>query len=103
MKGVQRFNRKGKLALRYISPFRIYERIGAVSYRLNLSASMSSIHDVFYVSIFKKYFRDEEQQRVFDAPEVELHDDLTMIEIPICILAKKDKKLRNKVISLVNI
>ena len=47
MKGVQRFRRRGKLAPRYIGPFRILKCIGVVSYRLDLPASMSSIHNVY--------------------------------------------------------
>ena len=69
MKGVQRFGRRGKLAPRYIGPFRILERIGAVSYRLDLPASMSSIHNVFHISMHKKHLHDGKQQRVLDASE----------------------------------
>ncbi|XP_020274978.1 uncharacterized protein LOC109849546 [Asparagus officinalis] len=103
MKGVQHFGRRGKLAPRYIGPFLIIEHIRAVSYRLDLPASMSSIHDVFHVSMLKKHLRDEEEQQVLDAPEIEIQEDLTTIEIPICILAKEDKKLRNKLIPLVKV
>ena len=103
MKGVQRFGRQGKLAPRYIGPFRIIERIGAVSYRLDLPAQMSSVHDVFHVSMLKKHLRDDEQQRVIKSPEIEIQDDLTVIEVPVCILARENKKLRNKVIPLVKV
>ena len=64
---------------------------------------MLSIHDIFHASILKKHLRDEEQQRVLDMPEVEILDDITIIVIPVCILAKEDKRLRNKVISLVKV
>nr|ABD63160.1 pol protein, putative [Asparagus officinalis] len=96
MKGVQRFGRRGKLVPRYIRPFRILECIGAVSYRLDLPASMSSIHNVFHISILKKHLHDEEQQGVLDAPEIELQEALTTIKIPVCILAREEKRLRNK-------
>ncbi|XP_054812274.1 uncharacterized protein LOC129313304 [Prosopis cineraria] len=36
MKGVMRFGKKGKLSPRYVDPFEILERIGAVAYRLAL-------------------------------------------------------------------
>ena len=79
------------------------ENIGVVSYGLDLPASMSSIHNVFHVSMLKKHLHDEEQQRVLDTPEIELQEDLTTIEIPVCILVREDKRLRNKVIPLVKV
>ena len=38
-----------------------------------------------------------------DAPEIELQEDLTTVEIPVRILAREDKRLRNKVILLVKV
>ncbi|XP_020254662.1 uncharacterized protein LOC109831690 [Asparagus officinalis] len=103
MKGVQQFSRWRNLSPRYIGLFWIVERIRAVLYQLDLPTSMSSMHDVFHVSMLKKHLRDEEQQLVLDAPEIEIHDDLTTTEILICILTKEDKKFRNKVIPLVKV
>ena len=74
-----------------------------MSYRLDLPASMSSIHNVFHVSMLKKHLHDEEQQQVLDAPEIELQEDLTTVEIPVRVLAREDKGLRNKVIPLVKV
>ena len=50
MRGVRRFNMKGKLEPRYIGPFRILERRGEVAYQLELPESLSGVHDVFHVS-----------------------------------------------------
>jgi hypothetical protein len=50
MKGMKRFNMKGKLAPRYIGPFKILERHGEVAYQLELLEILSSVYDVFHVS-----------------------------------------------------
>jgi hypothetical protein len=46
-KGTKRFEEKGKLAPRYVGPFRILARHGAVAYQLELPQLLSSLHDVF--------------------------------------------------------
>ena len=52
-KGTQRFQEKGKLALRYIGPFQIYNRRGNVAYALALPDSLLGVHNVFHVSQLK--------------------------------------------------
>ena len=49
--GVVRFGKQGKLSPRFISPFEILERVGTVAYQLALPPSMSSVHEVFHVSM----------------------------------------------------
>ncbi|KAL0549347.1 hypothetical protein IC582_013828 [Cucumis melo] len=49
MRGVLRFERRGKLSPRFVGPFEILERIGPVAYRLALPPSLSTVHDVFHV------------------------------------------------------
>jgi hypothetical protein len=49
--------RCAKLATRFCGPFEILERIGPVADMIALPASMS-IHDVFHVSMLKKYIPD---------------------------------------------
>ncbi|KAA0067879.1 pol protein [Cucumis melo var. makuwa] len=55
MKGVLRFEKKGKLSPRFVGPFEILERVGPMPYRLALSLSLSVVHDVFHVSMLRKY------------------------------------------------
>ena len=54
-KGVVRFGKQGKVSLRYIGLFEILEKVGTVSYRLALPSSLSGVHEVFNVSMLRKY------------------------------------------------
>ena len=53
-----RFGKKGKLSPRYVGPLEIIERIGKVAYRLALPPTLSTLHDVFHMSMLKKYLHD---------------------------------------------
>ena len=57
-RGVVRFGKCGKLSPRFIGPFEILERIGTVAYWLALPPSMLGVHEVFYVSMLRKYTPD---------------------------------------------
>ena len=57
-RGVIKFDKRGKLALRYIRPFKILERVGTIAYRLALPSSLSGVHEVFHVSMLRKYTLD---------------------------------------------
>ena len=61
MRGVMRFGKKGKLSPRYVGPFEILEHVGKVAYRLALPPSMSNLHDVFHVSMLRKYASNPSQ------------------------------------------
>ncbi|GKE69613.1 putative reverse transcriptase domain-containing protein [Tanacetum coccineum] len=52
------FRKKGKLAPRFVGPFKILERIGHVAYRLRLPRELSSVHDTFHVSNQNKCLAD---------------------------------------------
>src|SRR3954470_136790 len=58
LKGTQRFGIKGKLAPRYIGPFRILAKRGQVAYQLELPPHLSRVHDLFYVSQLRRCFKD---------------------------------------------
>ena len=100
-KGVIRFQKKGKLNPRYIGLFRILERIGPVAYRLKLHSELSRIHNVFHVSMLKKYIPDP--SHILEAPPIELEEDLSFGVQPIAIIDQEMKQLRSKVIPMVKV
>ena len=100
-KGVIQFQKRGKLNPRYIGPFRIIERIGPVAYCLELPSKMSRIHNVFHVSMLRKYVSDP--SHVLEAPPIELNEDLSFEVQPVGIVDQEIKELRNKVIPMVKV
>ncbi|KAL4274112.1 hypothetical protein GQ457_13G011410 [Hibiscus cannabinus] len=100
-KKVMRFGRKGKLSPRYIGPYEIVERVGSVAYRLLLPPELERIHDVFHVSMLRKYRSDP--SHVMPVEEIELNPNLSYDEEPVEILASDSKVLRGRTIELVKV
>ncbi|KAG8474413.1 hypothetical protein CXB51_033837 [Gossypium anomalum] len=100
-KKVLRFGRKGKLSPRFIGPYEIIERIGPVAYRLALPPELDRIHNVFHVSMLRRYRSDP--SHVISPTEVEIQPDMTYSEEPVKILARETKGLRNKKRNLVKV
>ncbi|KAL5580072.1 hypothetical protein UlMin_012514, partial [Ulmus minor] len=100
-KGVIRFGKRGKLNPRYIGPYEILERVGNTAYRLALPPNLASVHNVFHVSMLKKYVSDK--SHVLEQEPIEIHEDLSFEEKPVQILDYKIKTLRNKDIPLVKV
>jgi hypothetical protein len=84
MRGTRRFRVKGKLAPRYVRPFKIIDRKGEVAYQLELPPQLSEVHYVFHVSQLKKCLRVPEEQLPMEY--LDLGGDLTYSERPIKIL-----------------
>ncbi|KAA0060637.1 ty3-gypsy retrotransposon protein [Cucumis melo var. makuwa] len=57
MKGVLRFEMKGKSSPYFFGPFEILEQIGPMAYRLVLSPSLYVVHYVFHVLMLKNILR----------------------------------------------
>ena len=75
LKGTHRFGIKGKLAPRYIGPFRILAKRGEVAYQLELPPHLSKVHDVFHVSQLRRCFSDP--IREVDHETLDLQDNLS--------------------------
>jgi hypothetical protein len=92
-KGTHRFQVTGKLAPRYIGPYKILARRGAVAYELELPSSLSTVHNVFHVSQLRKCPASTEEVR---AEDLNLKEDLTYQEHPIRILEEAERKTRRR-------
>ncbi|KAL6176048.1 hypothetical protein ACLB2K_052684 [Fragaria x ananassa] len=77
------------------------ERVGSLAYRLILPPELSRIHNVFHVSMLRKYIADH--SHVLVEQPISLQNDLSYEEEPVQILDRKERVLRNKVIPLVKV
>ena len=100
-RGVVRFSKRGKMSSRYIGLFEILERLGTAAYRLTLSSSLSGVHEVFHVSMLRKYNPDP--THVVDWSELIVDIDGTFEEGPVLIMDSWDQVLRRKTVRLVKV
>ena len=101
LRGVVKFGKRGKLLPRFIGSFKILERIDVVAYRLALPPSMTGVHEVFHVSMLRKYTPDP--AHVVDWGHIEVDTDGTFEEGPVCILDSRDQVLRCNTVRLVRV
>ncbi|XP_075515830.1 uncharacterized protein LOC142550638 [Primulina tabacum] len=99
LKGVMRFGKKGKLSPRYIGPFEILDKIGDQAYRLAMPPDLDRMHNVFHVSMLRKYLPNP--SHILRYESLDLLPNLNYEEVPVQILDRKVKVLRNKEIGLV--
>ena len=88
-KKVLRFGKKGKLSPMVIGLFEVIEKVGPVAYRLALPLELEKIHNVFHVSMLRRYRL--ESSHVISSKTIELRPDLTYEEEPVEILAREVK------------
>ena len=98
---VVRFGKRGKLSPRFNGPFEILERVGTVAYRLALPPSMSGVHEVFHVSMLRRYTPDPAY--IVDWGEIEVDTYGTFEEVPVHIMDSRDQILRRKIVRLVKV
>ena len=100
-KKILRFGRKGKLSPRFIGPYEILERVGPVAYRLALPPELAKLHDVFHVSMLRRYRFDP--SHILPIQDIQVQEDFTFEEEPKSILDREIKQLRNKKVPLVKL
>ena len=88
-KKVMRFGKKGKLSRRFIKPYEVIEKVGLVAYKLAFPLELEKIHNVFHVSMLRRYRSDP--SHVVSSETIELRPSLTYEEEPVEILAREGK------------
>jgi len=101
IKGVRRFNIRGKLSPRYIRPYEIVKKLNPVAYQLNPPTALEYVHNVFHISQLRKHVPNP--NHIIELEPIELAEDLMYEEHPIQILDRRVKQLRNKSIPLVKV
>ena len=84
-----------KLAPRYCGPFEILSRIGQVAYQLPLPPNLK-VHNVFHISMLKKYIHDSTHVINWNDVQVEPEGDF-LVELD-CILERREISLWNRTI-----
>ena len=95
------FGKKGKLSPRFIGSYEVLERIGPMAYLLTLPPELAKLHNVFHVSMLRRYCYDELHIQLVQ--DVQVQADLSYDEEPKAILAREVKQLRNKHVPLVKV
>ena len=84
-----RFGKNGKLSPRFIGPYEVIEKVGLVAYCLALPPELKKIHNVFYVSMLRRYRLDP--PHIVSSETIELRPDLSYEEEPVEILAQSER------------
>ena len=81
-----RFGKKEKLSPRFIGPYEILERVGPIAYRLALPLELAKLHNVFHVSMLRRYRSDE--SLILPVQEVQVQPNLSYDEELKSIIAR---------------
>ncbi|XP_026379661.1 uncharacterized protein LOC113274498 [Papaver somniferum] len=98
-----RFEKKVKLAPRFIGPFPITNKIVNVAYQLELPQQLSMVHNVFHVSMLGTHLRDEERSQQEDLTELVVKPDAAFENNPIRIVERQVIKLRSRALPFVKV
>jgi hypothetical protein len=80
------------MAPQYCRPFEVLNRVGTVAYRLALPPTVKA-HNVFHVSLLKKYVHDSNHIIDWSVIHVDLEGEF--LPEPQCIIDRKENPLRN--------
>ncbi|WVZ53509.1 hypothetical protein U9M48_004439, partial [Paspalum notatum var. saurae] len=88
LRGTKRFHTGGRLAPRYVGPYKIKKKIGDLAYELELPEHLTGVHLVFHVSQLRKCLRLPEDR--ISPKAIDLQDNLEYLEF----LTRQEKGTR---------
>ncbi|GKF38205.1 hypothetical protein Tco_0118266, partial [Tanacetum coccineum] len=101
-KGVVRFGKRGKLNPRYVRPFKVLKKVGAVAYKLELPQELNRVHNTFHViSNLKKCYADKPLAVPLDGLHID--DKLYFVEEPVVIMDREVKRLKQSRIPIIKV
>ncbi|GKC43424.1 hypothetical protein Tco_1061146, partial [Tanacetum coccineum] len=93
------FGKRGKLNPRYVGPFKVLEKVGSVTYRLELPQELSRVHSTFHVSNLKKCYFNEPLSVSLEGLHID--DKLRLVEEPTEIMDREAERLKQSRIPIV--
>ncbi|XP_073120469.1 uncharacterized protein [Henckelia pumila] len=96
-----RFGKKGKLSRRYIGQFKILEKVGARAYHVALPPNLECVHNVFHISLLRKYVANP--SHVIRHEPVEWTPDLSYEDIHVQIMDNQVRRYRNRELKMVKV
>lgn len=89
------------MSSRYVGPFEIVEHVGPMVYYIALIPEYTTLHDVFYASMLKKYHYDP--SHVISCPKSPIPIDMAYVEFSTEIINWMEKVLCKKRIPVVKL
>lgn len=96
-----RFGKHGKLNPRYIRRFEIMGWVGTIAYKLALPPDLAQVHNIFHVSMLRKYLSDP--SHIIHHEPVDLQKNLSLEKLPVEILGYKELQRGNRLIPLIKV
>ncbi|GJT32607.1 retrovirus-related pol polyprotein from transposon TNT 1-94 [Tanacetum coccineum] len=72
---------------KYVGPFKVLEKVGAIAYNLELPQELNRVHNTFHVSNLKKFYANEPLPVLFDGLDID--NKLHFVEEPVEIMDLK--------------
>lgn len=96
-----RYGKRGKLSPCFVGIFEIQECVGPMTYRIAWPPKFIGLHDIFHISMLKKYHHD--RFYIISYRRLLVRLDMSYAEYPVEILDREEKVLRNRRIPMVKV